>query len=221
MNGQRLHSVFIVEDHAAIAGLIGDFIRGLTGFTFGGSAHDARSAISALWEQPADVVLLDLGLPDHNGLDIIPEIRAVAPDARVLIFSALMTPHTVREAMRQEAMGFIEKSAPLPHLESALRQAVAGKVALGPSAGEILGDIVRGKMEGAELGFRHVEILSLLANGKSVKEIATRVGRSIPCVYKLISRMKQRTGSRTVMELVIKARNKGLLSTEAPPPSRP
>lgn len=213
MENQKLYSVLIIDDHASIAYLIGEFIRGLSGFSLAGLAHDARSALAALREQPADVILLDLGLPDRNGLDLLAEIRAVAPAARIMIFSALMSPHTLREAMRQEVAGFVEKTAPLAQLESALRQVVAGKVALGPAAGAILGEIVRGKVHGPELVTRQVEILRLLAGGNSVKEIAARLGLSIPGVYKSIGRMKERTGSRTAMELVIKARNNGLLQS--------
>jgi DNA-binding NarL/FixJ family response regulator len=211
MERQKLYSVLIIEDHASIACLIGDFINGLSGFSVAGFAHDAKSALAKLGDHHVDVILLDLGLPDRNGLDVLAEIRAVAPAARVMIFSALMSPHTLREAMRHEAAGYVEKTASLDQLEVALRQVVAGKVALGPSAGSILGEIVRGKLDSPELATRQVEILRLLAGGNSVKEIAARISLSIPAVYKAISRMKQKTGSRTAMELVIKARNKGLI----------
>lgn len=216
MDGKKLYSVLIVDDHSSIAYLIGEYIRGLPGFTLLGLAYDARSALAALQANPADVILLDLGLPDRNGLDLLAEIRAVAPDARVVIFSALMSPHTLCEAMRQEVAGFVEKTAPLSQLEGALHQVVAGKLALGPAAGDILGKIVRGDVAaGPEFVSRQLEILTLLAGGNSVKEIAARLGISIPGVYKSIGRMKQKTGSRTAMELVMKARNNGLLRSGA------
>lgn len=205
------HSVLIVDDHAAIAFLIGEFVRGLPGFTLSGLAHDGASALAALREKSVDVVLLDLGLPDRNGLELLSEISVVAPGAKILIFSALVSQHALRESMRQQVAGFMEKSAPLEQLEGALRQVVAGKVALGPAAGVILGEIVRDNMRGSELASRQVEIVRLLAGGNSVKEIASRLGLSVPGVYKSIGRMKEKTGSRTAMELVLKARNKGLV----------
>jgi two-component system invasion response regulator UvrY len=213
MKTKETQSVLIVDDHSSIAFLIGEFIRGLPGFSLSGLACDAASALAALREQPVDVVLLDLGLPDGNGLDLLSEIRAIAPAAKILIFSALISPHTLREAIRQQVAGFMEKSAPLEQLEGALRQVVAGKVALGPAAGTILSEILRGNMGVSELAARQVEILRLLAAGNSVKEIASRLGLSIPGVYKSIGRMKEKTGSRTAMELVLKARNKGLVKS--------
>ncbi len=214
MKTKDTHSVLIVDDHSSIAFLIGEFIRGLPGFTLSGLACDAASALAALREQPVDVIVLDLDLPDRNGLDLLSEIREVAPGAKILIFSALMSQHTLGEAMRHQVAGFIEKSAPLEQLAGALHQVVAGTVALGPAAGAFLRDIVRGNTGVSALPTRQVEILRLLAEGNSVKEIASQLELSIPGVYKSIGRMKEKTGSRTAMELVLKARNKGLVKSQ-------
>jgi DNA-binding NarL/FixJ family response regulator len=211
MAAEKTASVLIVDDHSSIAFLIGEFVRGLDGFTLAGIAHDSQSALQMMRDQPIDVVLLDIQLPDGNGLQSIAGMLAIAPAAKIMIFSGQAFPANMREAIRLGVSGFVEKTAPLEELERALRQMLSGKVALGPKATMMLGEIVRGDLQEPQLVGRQVEILQLLAAGHSVKEIAARIGLSVPGVYKSIGRMKEKTHSRTAVELMMKARSRGLL----------
>lgn len=199
--------VLIIEDHPTIAVLLGQYVDGLEGFAFSGRFGTGHEALAHLRLNPADLVIVDLGLPGRGGLEVIADIRAEWPDIKILVFSALSNPLVVSETMRLGVCGFMEKTAPFEQLGDALRNIARGQMVLGPAAGSSLRDIVRFGAMRAQLEARDLVMLRMLRDGQQVKEIAAAVGISIPGAYKAIGRLREMMGAKSITDLALVAAN--------------
>ncbi|MFZ9682504.1 MAG: response regulator [Cephaloticoccus sp.] len=197
--------VVIVEDHPTIAVLLGQYINACEGFTLTGWFGNGDEALAHLRVEPADLVIVDLGLPGRGGLEVIADIRAEWPDTKVLVFSALSNPLVVSETMRLGVHGFVEKTAPFEQLGDALRNVMRGQIVLGPEAGMTLREIVRHSSRRSQLDTRDLTMLRMLREGRQVKEIAVEVGISVPGAYKAIGRLRDLLGAKSITDLAVVA----------------
>jgi DNA-binding NarL/FixJ family response regulator len=195
--------VIVIEDHPTIAVLLGQYINQLDGFEVLGEYGCGDIAISRMHEEPADLVLVDIGLPGRSGLAIVADIRAKWRETKILIFSAQTNPVTISEALRLGISGFLEKSAPFEQLGAALQDVASGKIVFGSKAGEALRGLVHSRRALGNFAERELSILRLLADGRQVKEIAVEIGMSVPGVYKALERLRTKTGARSITELAL------------------
>jgi len=195
--------VLVIDDHPAIATLLGDFISEMDGFRAVAVTYSGEKGLEALRVHGADLVILDLGLPGMNGLEVLAKIQADFPDVKVLIFSGLLNLETLRQAMRLGIAGYLEKTAPFDQLGMALQRVKDGQMVFGPEASVLLREVVRGGNSSAPIRSRETSILRLLAAGKQIKEIATEIGISLPGTYKAINVMRERMGARSIRDLIV------------------
>ena len=106
----------LVDDDASVRRVLGHTLEDRDGFEVIGEADDAASAIALVEQTQPDVVVLDLGLPDLSGLDVIPRIRSVAPDARVVVFTGRLEEGLERRATTAGVHGFAIKGQDLQYL---------------------------------------------------------------------------------------------------------
>jgi DNA-binding NarL/FixJ family response regulator len=127
-----------------------------------------------------DLIMLDLALPDGDGLDLLTSLRSRLPGAGVVVLSASSDPSVVAKALRLGAQGFIPKSAPYAVMIAALQLVLAGGIYVPPEILAALKDAALGVMvaidtagefEGVALTERQREVLALLVQGKSNKHI--------------------------------------------------
>jgi len=176
-------SILIVDDHPltrdALAALLAQ-----GGFEIVGTAADAETAISAAGELRPDLVLLDLSLPGMNGVEALPQLRAAAPNAEVVVLTASGTEENLLGAIRAGAAGYLLKSEPPERIVEFLQGVARGEAALSGSIARRLLETVRetgGRETGipdsiaAELTAREVEILLLLDDRLETDEIAKRL----------------------------------------------
>ena len=159
--------LFIADDHAVIRQGIR---RALTDVTIVGEASSARELLQRLPHQMADVLLLDLSLPDQHGVQVIPKVKALSPNTRIIIFSMFAEPDYARFALQAGATGYVLKTAPMKELRDAIRQVVAGNLYLSPPFDEL--DLHMSAANGKRLSPREDQILQLIADGKTMREIA-------------------------------------------------
>lgn len=208
----------MVEDHTAIRQMLSTFVAALPGFVVVAEADNVESALAMAAEHRPDVVVLDWMLRGRSGLDFLRDVR-IDPPPRVLVFSALTTELAVREALAAGALGYIEKAASFVEFTSALRAVAEGKTCLGPAASEALRRAGVHTVScgcAGELTTRERDVLRLLAEGLSSKEIAERLNLATRTVENHRARIMQRTGLRSVAQLALHAVRLGLVDALLP-----
>jgi two-component system, NarL family, invasion response regulator UvrY len=184
-------SVLIVDDHAVVRrGLkqaLADEIRDIAF----GEAADAKQALAAVAKRPWDLLILDLTLPDRDGLEVLGEVCRQHPKTKVMVLSVNADCGYANRAMQLGARGYVAKDAPLAELLSGVRHVLAGKkyvcrliakkLAENPPTGR-----TDGRPLHASLSPREREILLALSQGKTVGEIAAdhRLDISTVSTYK-------------------------------------
>lgn len=171
---------------------------------------------------PMNLALLDVQLPDKNGLTGLTELKTVFPDLRVVMFSGLDDRELVFEALRLGAMGFIVKTVSRQAFIEALRDVLSGKVYLPPSAVgprpilHVPGTADSGMLavsDPAGLGLtpREFEVLSWLVQGKCNKQIAKQLGIGEQTVRNHLRPIFQKFGVARRAELLVKVFQQGIV----------
>jgi DNA-binding NarL/FixJ family response regulator len=180
-----------------------------------GEAQNGREAIAMVAELRPAVVLMDLTMPELNGLDATRHILKDFPNTKVLVVSAHLEENRVRDALRAGAAGYLVKSAATSELEIAIQAALKGNTYLSPEISKILvrsldGDPTSGGTD--PLTSRQREILQMLAEGKSTKEIAFALNLSIKTAEAHRCQIMNRLDIHDLAGLVRYALRSGLIS---------
>jgi DNA-binding NarL/FixJ family response regulator len=160
-----------------------------------------------------DLCILDVGLPDGSGLDLLAELRAQGW-ARLVVLSAADDPYSVRAAFVAGAQGYLLKSASPLVVADGVRRVLDGGVFADPSVASLLAAGLRGGpcVEGlADLSGREVEVLGLVADGRSNKEIGERLGLSALTVKSHLARIARKLGTGDRAEMVALSMRAGVI----------
>jgi two-component system NarL family response regulator len=165
--------VWIVEDELAARKLVCAVVGTLPGFTVVGKSDRADPALDAAGAGRVDLVILDLMLPDDGGMSALRKFRCLPEAPRILIYSATVTAHSVQMAVSLGALGYVEKTEPLPEFRAALERVRDGGMHLSPQAGRMLSSLVQAKAAVEEKpSTLESRLLELLAGGASLKAAA-------------------------------------------------
>jgi DNA-binding NarL/FixJ family response regulator len=207
--------VVIVDDHAAIIGMMTQVVESIPGFKVVGTALEGATALTICRNQPVDIVILDLMLPDVSGLALLGDLAVICPHARILIFTGNLTSSAMRGALSAGVLGVVEKMAPLETFRAALQSVAQGQTYFGPLAGELIKGLVSRNQPAKtgidELTKREKTVLSYVAQGLSSKEIADKLGVSVHTVINHRSNLMKKTGLRRVAQLSLFAAQSGLI----------
>jgi DNA-binding NarL/FixJ family response regulator len=185
-----------------------------------GEAGNGREAVALALRLKPDVILMDVSMPDLNGVDATAEVRRLVPQTRVVGLSMNASRRVVLDMLRAGASGYLVKTCMVEELLHAVRAVHAGKTYLSPDvAGAVLSDCVGvgGTSHAAAplpLTPREREILQLVAEGKSTKEIAATLHSAVKTVETHRGHIMRKLNLRSVAELTKYAVREGLTPLE-------
>lgn len=211
--------VLLADDHTLIRAGLRMVVEAQPDFTVVGEAEDGRSAVELAAKLKPDVVVMDIGMPNLNGIEAARQIRDESPDTQVVMLSMHSDEGYVLRALKAGAKGYLLKDSAEADLARAIRAAVAGKAFFSPAVGKVLLEDYMRKLQrtGAEdsyelLSAREREILQLVAEGKSSKEIANLLNLSVYTVETHRAKVMQKLNLRGIPELILYAVRKGIIS---------
>jgi DNA-binding NarL/FixJ family response regulator len=173
-----LHRILTIDDHEVVReGVKGLFAAGLAEF---GEARSGAEAISLIRDSEWDIAILDISLGGRSGLDVLKEIRQLRPKLPVLMLSMHAEDQYAMRAFKAGASGYISKASSRDELRQAVLKVIKGGRYISPSMAErMVFDISSSdKPPHEQLSDRELEVLCLMASGKTVGEIATSLSLS-------------------------------------------
>lgn len=204
--------VVLCDDHAMFRSGLRRILAEEEGLEVVGEAGTAEEAGQLVVEHRPDVLVLDLGLPDENGLVVISRVRQSVPPVQILVLTMENDLLYVRKALAAGAAGYLLKEAADVELVAAVRTLAAGRPYVDPSLGAALAGAAAEETAGplAELSPRERETLRLIALGHTNQEISEALHVSIRTVESHRNHIHQKLGVRNRAQLVRLAQEAGL-----------
>lgn len=211
--------VLLVDDHTLVRAGIRSLLEKVPEVEVVAEAADGRSALELIRTCRPGLVLMDIAMSKLNGLETAERIAKEFPEARVIILSMHANEEYVLQALRSGVAGYLLKDAAAVELELAIKAVTRGETYLSPAVSknvieQYLAQIKGGRVSAENLTPRQREILQLIAEGGSTKEIAFALGLSVKTVETHRSLMMERLGIRDVAGLVRHAMRIGLVKGE-------
>jgi DNA-binding NarL/FixJ family response regulator len=212
-----LIEVLLADDHALVRAGIRSLLEKLAGIKVVAEAGNGLQALDLVAEHHPQVVLMDIAMPELNGLEATRRMAEEFPEVPVIILSIYSDEEHVYQALRAGASGYLLKDAAIQELEMAIRAVAHGETYLSPPISKpVIMDYVRrtNARPGSSterLSPRQTQILKLLANGNSTKQIALDLGISSKTVETHRTALMERIGVRDIAGLVRYALKSGLI----------
>jgi len=209
--------ILVVDDHALVRRGLIELLQGLpAGVQFGEAGTAAEALTLALGEQ-WDVMLLDLGLPDRHGLDVLRELHAARPKLPVLVLTMFPEDQLALRVLEIGAAGYLTKESAPEELLRALERVMAGHTYLSPAMTEAVADGLGGPPPAPheQLSDRELEVLRLLAAGRPITAISRQLGLSPKTVTTYRARLLHKLRMKSNAELTFYATHHGLVSPAA------
>jgi DNA-binding NarL/FixJ family response regulator len=211
--------ILLVDDHRLVRAGMRALLEKMPIAEPVGEAEDGRQAFEMINRLRPDIVLLDIAMPNLNGLNAVDRIRKEWPKTKVIILTMHANEEYVLRALRSDVSGYLIKDAAVDELERAIRAVAKGDTYLSPLVSKRVirdylarTDEVHGAVE--QLTSRQLEVLQLVAEGKNTKEIADILNVSVKTVEAHRLQLMQRLDIHDVASLVRYAIRSGLVSAE-------
>lgn len=200
--------VLIADDHDVVRRGLRALLESETGFEVCGEAIDGREAVRKARQLTPDIAVLDISMPILNGIEAIRHIRAASPRTEVVIITMHDSEDLLRDALKAGARGYVLKSAAGRDLLAAVAALRDGKPFFSPAISELMLEQylshhgASGEAGGLRLTRREREIIQLLAEGRTNKEVATALSISIKTALTHRSNILRKLGLHSLPALV-------------------
>jgi len=219
MGRSALIRVLIADDHALVRAGIASLLRALADVEVVGEADDGAEAVAMAARLLPDVVVLDISMKGMNGLDAAQQIVKISPAPKVIMLSMHADRAFVEKALIAGASAYLIKDSAAGELERAMRSVVRGEAYMSAALSRsVLEEFMRrGTMRTTDQSLtpRQTEVLKLLAEGSSTKEIAHALGLSAKTVESHRAQIQERLGIRDLAGLIRYAMRTGLTPPES------
>jgi DNA-binding NarL/FixJ family response regulator len=215
-----MHRLVIIEDQTAIREMLVEILAHDENFQLVGQCGDGHAGLQMCLDLNPDVIVLDAKLPSLNGVDLLRRLTKRLPETRVLVFSGHDNPVLVREMLEAGARGFVEKTAGLHEFKKGLAAVALGGTYFGPAIAAVLRNVVAHPESASSRDFlteREREILQMVAEGNSTKEIASKLGISAKTVDNHRTNLMRKLDIHDVASLTRHALEQGILEDRSQP----
>ena len=209
--------IFIADDHEVAREGIRSLVENHAGWEVCGEGRDGREAVTGASQLKPDVFLLDIGMPNLNGLDAARQILTVLPDARILILTVHDSEQVVREVLAAGARGFLLKSDTGRDLVAAVEALQHGRTFFTSRVSQMMLDgYLRPHNESETsaqcvLTPREREVIQLVAEGKSTKEVATALNLSVKTAETHRTNLMRKLDLHSIADLTLYAVRNGIV----------
>lgn len=206
--------IVIVDDHEVVRRGLATILSRDPAFTIVGEAADGEEARRLIRQTQPDVALVDVRLPGLSGIELCHHIRCEAPQTQVLILTAYLDSNVVRECIRAGASGYLLKDAQGTDLLHSLHELVQGRSPMDSRAARLVLQWVQSGPDAEAPGpltLRDLEILRLIAEGLTNREIGERLCLSENTIKTYIQELYPKLGARSRIEAVMRATKAGIL----------
>jgi two-component system, NarL family, response regulator LiaR len=207
--------LIVVDDHLKVHQGIAAIIDAFDDLEIVGHASNGQEAISLIYEQQPDLVLMDVVMPVMSGIEATRRIHATQPHVKILALSSFQDTDSVREMLNAGAVGYVLKNASIDDLAHTVRAAHSGKVVLSPEVSSMLLHLpaATSQTRSADYGLtqREREILGLVVSGRNNGEIAAVLTISLSTVKFHVSSIFGKLGVTNRVEAARLAMESGLL----------
>jgi len=209
--------ILMVDDHPVVLAGLNALIGADPDFLIVGKARDGRTALRMALELAPDVVVLDISLPEMNGVELAAALRSERPEVRVLVLTVHEERAYLRQLVELGVRGYLLKRSAADELPRAIHAVATGGLYLDPAiAGKVVGRLARDAAspqggQTAELSEREADVLRLVAGGHSNKAISARLGISVKTVETYKARAMEKLGFRSRVDVVRYAADQGWL----------
>ncbi|MBK9260848.1 MAG: response regulator transcription factor [Polyangiaceae bacterium] len=208
--------VYLIDDHPVLRESLARALDAEPGMAVAGQAGTATEALREIPAVKPDVVLVDLNIPDRDGMELLVALRTQNPTTKLLVLSGYDDEYRVAEALRAGAQGYLVKTAEVAEVIDGIRRISRGEA---PLSQRIAGAVVRAMRKPAPEGAggldaltpRERQVLRLLATGSSTRETAARLTISPKTVETHRVRIYQKLGCKSAVELTRIAVRTGLI----------
>ena len=208
--------VLLADDHKLVRAGIRSLLERMPGMEVVAEASDGKEALHLVEKQDPQIVLMDLAMPELNGLEATRHLTKIFPKVRVIVLSIYSDEEHVYQSLRAGAAGYLMKGAATEELEFAIMSVARGETYLSPPVSKpVIMEYIRRTNVGLSpregLSERQTQILKLIAEGETTKQVALHLAISVKTVETHRSALMKRIGVRDVAGLVRYAVKVGLV----------
>ena len=206
--------IVIVDDHAIVRAGLRQFMEEQSDIEVIGEAANGREALDLVRKGGIDVIVMDLSMPDQNGVDALAAIKARAPELPVLILSGYPEAHYATNLLRQGASGYLNKECDPQEIVTAVRTVSRGRKYITPTVAELLADQLNSGADRPlheQLSEREFQVFLRLSQGETIGVIADSLSLSVKTVSTYRTRIMEKMSLESNSDLTYSALKNGLI----------
>lgn len=200
----KIH-VLIADDHAIVRQGLKQILSDTEDLVVTGEADDGAEALNLARQQPWDVFLLDVSMPNRNGIDTLKQLKKEFPRLPVLILSMHPEEQYAIRALKAGASGYLTKQSAPELLVTAIRQVASGKKYLSPAVAQQLAEAISDNSDKSpheRITDREYQVLVMIAAGKTLTQVAEQLNLGVATVSTYRARLLEKMGLKSTAELI-------------------